>query len=82
MCSEENAKKIVSRLQGVLDALKNQNSGADVHHVGNLRNTCILLISQIEDDPYGIPEEQAIQIMINCEVKLYDFYRKKYPSRR
>lgn len=72
--------KVKSNLQTITDCLKNQNSGADVHAVNNMRQTASLLLAQLEEDPDCMHDDLVNQIVSNLECKLIEFYRKKYPS--
>lgn len=61
-----------------MHSMRLQNSGADTHTVGNIRNTASLLKQQLETDPECIEEELALQILKNTEEALVEFFKKKY----
>lgn len=75
---KEKVKIIIDRLQNILNSLRNQNSGADSHTVGNIRNTASLMIQQLEVDPDCLEEALAEQILKNTEERLIKFYQTKY----
>lgn len=59
--------------------MRKQNSGADAHTVGNIRNTATLLIEQLNQDPDCMDDDLVIQMVRNAEKSVADFYKKKYP---
>lgn len=77
--TQQDIDKLIQRMDQVLSALKNQNSGADIHKVNNIRNTAGMLISQLRDDPHCMKAELVKQIASNVETQLIDFYKEKYP---
>jgi hypothetical protein len=78
--SPEKRKIVIDRLDSVLAAVRYQNSGADTHTVGNLRNTATLLKQQLQDDPDCMDEDLVDQMLKNTEARLVQFYKDKYPS--
>lgn len=78
MCDKNESERYIGRLQDILNAVRLQNSGADIHTVGNIRNCCILLINQLEEYPEDIHIDQVVQIIHNQEEKLVEFYQTKY----
>lgn len=71
----ENIPLLVDRAYNILSSLKNQNSAADIHEVSNMRHTASLFIDQVHQDPECISDELALQIIVNLEKKLVDFYK-------
>lgn len=78
MCDSAKAKILIAKLECILAMVRNQNSGADAHFVGNIRNACSMLIQQLSDDPGSFEDEIAEQILKNQQDKLIEFYRNKY----
>lgn len=74
----EKIPTIKERLYSILSSLRNQNSAADIHSVGNMRHTSSLLLEQLEQDPDCITDELAEQIVKNIERNLVFFYQRKY----
>lgn len=75
----DKAKNFISRLNSVLLAVRNQNSGADIHIIGNIRNVCTMLIQSLEENP-DFSEEVVDEILHNQEENIIEFYKKKYPG--
>lgn len=76
--SPEEINFLVSKLNSIVTAVRFQNSGADVHIIGNIRHTAGLLMDVLLNDPNSISLEFAQQITSNTEEKLVEFYRNKY----
>lgn len=68
----------LQRLNLILDSVRLQNSGADIHTIGNIRNTAMLLRDQLHHDYECMDDRLVEQILKNTEVKVAEFYRKKY----
>lgn len=75
-----DVRNAMDRLQSVLSCMRKQNSGADAHTVGNIRNTATLLIEQLETDPDCMDDDLVNQMLKNIEKSVVDFYKKKYPQ--
>jgi hypothetical protein len=69
---------LIERAQSVLDCLKSQNSGADIHKVGNMRNIASLLIEDIKHEKANLDFACAKRIVDNLEKELVAFYKDKY----
>lgn len=76
--NHERVPVVIDKLQSILEAVRFQFSGADVHTVGNIRHTAALLIDQLLDDPDCLEDELVDQIVSNTERALVEFYKKKY----
>lgn len=74
----EKLKLYLDRLESVMSTMRNQNSGADTHSVGNIRNTASMLIDQLKTDPDCIEEDLVENMVKRVEVDLVKFYREKY----
>lgn len=61
-----------------MKSMRFQNSGADTHAVGNIRNTATLLKDQLESDPECMEEELVLNMVKRIEADLVKFYREKY----
>lgn len=72
------AQKALEELDRLAKCVRNQNNGADIHTIGNIRNTISLLKHQIEEDPDCLDEQFIQQVIKNIEAKVVDFYKKKY----
>ncbi|MGL4335377.1 MAG: hypothetical protein ACRCST_00680 [Turicibacter sp.] len=72
---------ILDRLKTILHSLKNQCSGADVHTVGNIKNTVSMLLEELEDTEVELfrNDSEIMQMVSRAESNLVDFYKKKYP---
>lgn len=68
--------RLLERLQNLIDCLRNQNSGADIHRVANIRSTCIMLIAAIQDE--DITPEEAYKMCIRLEDQVSQFFIDKY----
>lgn len=54
--------------------MRNQNSGADIHTVGNIRNKCVMLLEVLDD----VPTDQAYKICVQLEDDVAKFFMEKY----
>jgi len=66
-----------SRAKMIFDNMRKCHSGADVHEVGNIRNTATLLIQNLRSD-HGMCRIMADDIIRRLERKCIDFFTKKY----
>lgn len=77
--TNKETETIKFKLNLVLDSLRNQNSGADIHEVGNIRQTAMSLMDVIcSEDSTCISDERIRAITTNVENKCVDFFKKKY----
>lgn len=76
-----DVKAAIERLLQVLSSLRQQNSGADIHTIGNIRNVASLMIEQLETDPDCVDERLVHSVIKNTEHDLVEFYKKKYPMK-
>ncbi len=67
---------LLERIQNVINCLRHQNSGADIHEVLNLRSNCIMLIQAIQTDL--ITPEEAHKMCIRLEDQVAQYFIKKY----
>lgn len=75
--NNQEVNSVVNRLDNIILSLRNQNSAADCHTVGNMRNTASLLKEQLLS-PYPLEDALIHRIVDNCEKQLVMFFRKKY----
>lgn len=68
----------ISRLDNILKTVHQQNSGCDIHCIGNIRNTATMLREQLIKDPECMEDELVLQIINNTEQKVVEFFKKKY----
>lgn len=73
MCDPE---RLLERLNSVLVSVRTQNSAADIHEIGNIRNTCQMLIQAIEDK--SISDEEAYKMCLRLEDQVVKFFIRKY----
>ena len=78
---DELIKILIERANSVLLSVRLQNSGADVHDIGNIRNSAGMFISLLEEDPESITEAEAREVLGHIEQRLVTFYQQKYLSR-
>lgn len=76
----QEVKVALQRIQTILDSVRLQNSGADIHCIGNIRNVANLLKDQIGHDYDCLDKKLVDQILKNTEIKVAEFYKKKYFS--
>lgn len=75
---KHTAQLYIGRLTNVLNCLRHQNSGADVHCVGNMRNSASGLMYILEEDPSCISEEHIAKLTRNVENAVILFFQKKF----
>lgn len=75
---DQNKKAcLTDRLYNVISSLRNQNSGADIHKVNNMRHTASLLIDDLASDD-SLDYDCAKRIVENIENDLVSFFKDKY----
>lgn len=77
----EDAKlqNCLEKLENVLRCMRAQNNGADVHAVGNIRNTATGILDMLTDDlPPDLQEEQILLMIKNCEDAVVQFFKNKF----
>ena len=77
----DKVKKAIGKLDDILKLVRNQNSGADIHTIGNIRNVAGLLKEQLETDPNCLKEELVDVLISNTERKVSEFYKQKYTKK-
>lgn len=73
-----NVEKAKERLKTILSHIVNQNSGADIHKISNLRNSASLLLDLLDEDPEMINDLEIQNMILRTERDLVVFYRDKY----
>lgn len=75
-------QRTIERLDNILALLMLQSSGADVHIVGNIRNTATGIKSLLEHDPSCLDDELIHSMVKNTEQALIAFYKDKYHNHK
>lgn len=76
MCS------MMDRIRTISQALRNQNSGADIHQINNIRQTAEGLLHALEDTEVSLfkDDSEVLAMVKRAETKLIEFYQAKYPG--
>lgn len=69
---------LIDRLKNCLNCVKNQNSGADIHTVGNIRNSAQGLQHILETEAQSLNYHAAEEWCKRIEKQVIDFYKSKY----
>lgn len=78
---EIQSQKAISRLENLLKLVRFQNSGADSHIIGNIRNTASGIKQLLENDPSCLDENIVNHLISNTERAISDFYKQKYSKK-
>lgn len=68
------------RAKLIIDNLRNCNSGAEVHEVGNMRHTAQGVLDALEHDPLDCQTELIAGILGRVEAQEVAFFKKKFES--
>lgn len=71
-----NPQNLIERLDSLLLCLRNQNSGADIHKIVNIRHRCIMLTHAIQEKI--ISNKEAHEMCLRLEEEVTAFFIDKY----
>lgn len=72
------ARIIKDRLESILRSLRYQNSSADIHTLGNIKNTAQMLLQELEEDASKVEWKMASEMTKRVERDTADFFKKKF----